>query len=569
MTRRRIALLCLLAGALLAALVPWTLRSDRIASALARQIKQGYGIALTSSSQLTLTLLPLPQLMLSGVRLASPDGALVAEADELRSQLRILPILAGRLRLYKVQMERARITLALSERPTPTVAGSLARLRERLGTNPESRWIPRIDRFVTTDAEIVVRERAGGEVARLKRASLILNSPEPDGDVDFTASGEWNGSTVLATLSGLNLAAIRAGSASEIEGEIGSTFGRGSVKGSLTWSDHPSFTGAVRAQIGSLGRLAAWSGLAGDLVEAGREASITADGTVDLDKIQWPRATLDVGNERLDGALAVQFGARPQLRATLASEEVDLGWLGHLLDGPGAKPLGADYDVRLSASALAFGGLRLKDAAISIQSGPRGIEASLGRAGFAGGALRGRVSAGWEAEREMRVNAFGDGIDLEKALAEFGDVRGFSGTAGGQVALEATGDRSVPLARQFRGRATIQSRNGEVGGVLLGEPVRRTAPSLPAEWRAGRVRFTQAVLALDIADGRAEVAQGTIETPGTRSQLTGHVELSPPNAALRLLMQPTAAGTSRPPLLLDVAGPLRNLNLGLGEATAR
>ena len=83
------------------------------------------------------------------------------------------------------------------------------------------------------------------------------------------------------------------------------------------------------------------------------------------------------------------------------------------------------------------------------------------------------------------------------------------------------------------------------------------------------IRELKEELGIDVADGRAQIGQGLVEAGGLRAQLTGHVDLEPSTAALRLSMQPFGSGAGRPPLVVDLSGPLRRLNLGLGEATAR
>lgn len=463
MTRRRLALLGSLACTLLVAIVPWTVSSERVVGALARQITQSYGIALASNGRVTLSLLPLPQLVLSGVRLESLDGRVEVEAQELRAQLRLLPLLQGHLRLRKLWLARSGITVTLPEEPAPTVTGTVVMLRGLLGTESASGWAPRIDRFILTDAEIDLRDAAGREIARLGRASLDLNSPKPDGRLGLTVAAQWNGEAVLASLGGLNLVATRDGLPQDIEAEIVGGIGRLSLEGKLTWSDKPLFAGAFKAQAVSIARLARWSGLGSDLRDVERSMTISADGSLDLDKLQWPRASIELGRDRLDGALALEFGAMPQVRATLAADDLDLGWLGGPIDPGGGRRIAANYDVRLSASRLTLGPLRLREAAMSVQGTPRGIEVSLGRAAFAGGTLRGRVSAGLEGEaRDIRALAWMEGVDLEKALSDLSIARFVSGTGSGQLNLEIAGDRADGLASQARGRGSIQTRDGEL-----------------------------------------------------------------------------------------------------------
>lgn len=563
MTRRRIAFLCL-AAFVLAALVPWTIRSEHVVSALARQIKQSYGVALASNGKLTFTLLPVPQLVLSSVHLVSADGAVEAQAAQLRTQLRLLPLLEGRLRLHKVWLAQSRIFLTLGEEPAPSVSGTLARLRGLLGTEPGSRWAPRIDRFIVTEAEVNLRNASGHDLARLQRASLMLSSPEPGGEVDLTVSAEWNGEAMIASLDGFDLDAFRQGRPGRVVGEAAGRTGRLSLDGNVTWADGPSFAGKVRGQTPSLSRLCGWTGLGMDLATVERTASIEADGTIDLAKMELPRATLELGRDRLDGAVSLQFGARAKLQATLAGNSLDLGWLGDVVDPRGGDRLRADYDVRVSATSLALGSLRLREAAVSVQSTARGVEVSLARASFAGGSLRGRVSAALDGEaRDIRALGWANGIDLERALGETAGTRGVSGTASGQFSVEIAGKRGAPFARHIRGRGSVQARDGELAGIIAGDGAARAPQgSLASELRSGKVRFGQASIALDFGEGRAEIGSGSIETATGRSSVSGRVDLETMTASLRLALQAQGASPLPSPVFLDLSGPLRRLTLG-------
>ena len=568
MTRHRIALLCLLAGALVAALVPWTVRSDRVVSALSRQIRQGYGIALASNGQLTFTLLPMPQLVLSDVRLASADGAVRVEAEELRTQLRLLSLLRARLRLSKAWLAGGRVTVTLPEGAAPGVGGALERMRRWFSPESDSRWVPRIDRFLLTDGDVTIRDREGRALARLARASLVLNSPEPDGDFDIRASAEWNGEAVIVSLTGLNLAALRDGRPQTIAADATGRIVHASLEGRLTFSDRPHLVGSLKGRTESLARLSRWSGLLSDVARTTGPGSVSGQVSLDPDGIQLPRTSVEIGPNRFDGAAAMQFGPRPQVRATIAGETVDLGWLGRVVDPKESERLGADYDVRLSASELAFGALRLQDAALSVQSNAHGIELSLGRAAFAGGALRGRISAALDGEgRDIRMTGWADGIDLARALADLAGLRGVTGTAGGQAALDITGDRSGSLASQLRGRGTIQARNGEFAGAAIAEAAKRqTHDAVPSDWRSGRASFNEARATIAFERGQARLSDGVVETAGASAQLTGSVDLATLNAALRITSRATAAPTA-PPVTIDLDGPLRRLGVSGASAS--
>lgn len=554
MSRRAVAFLFLVAVGLVLALVPWTVTSERVKVALARQIREAYGLDLAVDGRATVALLPVPRVKLEGVRLSGGGGAFDATAGILRAELRLLPLLAARLRISELHISEAafRVTLDAPERETWMADG----LRRRLEA-ADSIGSSRLERLIVTGSSLVLSDKHGPAV-ELAKLGVLVRWPDPAADMDVTATADWRGEPITVTIAGLNLALLSAGQADSIEGRLTSRLGGMNAFGELTWRTGPRFVGLVGAQAPSLAALTKWTSAGLDLQDLDRAIDLGGEASAGPEGIEWPKAALRLGADRLDGSLAYRFDrARPQLRATLAGEDLDLGWILPLADPSHAEPPQADYDVRLSASTLRMGPVRLRDAAAGVLVNDQRLEVSLARATMAGGSVRGRATASLDGEsRDIRGQIAMSNVDLDRLLGELGARRGFAGALSGQANFEIAGDRQPDLARQLRGRASFTVRDGELPGISLNESVRRSASAAPAEWRGGRTRFGLAALSLEFRNGAVEIAEGSLDTAATQTAVRGRLSLT--DGALDLRTTTKASGTGVPasavPLSLAMQG---------------
>src|SRR5690349_4753494 len=111
MSRRVVLIIALLSLAVLGtAASPWTLRSGGMSAELTRHVKDKYGLDLTVRGRSTFAVLPIPRVKFEDVTLLFPDQALKAEGGTLRGELRLLPLLAGRIELSDFDLSESRIT---------------------------------------------------------------------------------------------------------------------------------------------------------------------------------------------------------------------------------------------------------------------------------------------------------------------------------------------------------------------------------------------------------------------------------------------------------------------------
>jgi CheY-like chemotaxis protein len=115
--------------------------------------------------RVTLALLPVPRLKFERVRLSTDDGSARVAAHQLKAELRIVPLLAGRLRIAELSVSGATADVTLDGAGLARLARMVADLRARIGAG--STWETRVDRLVVTGSELTVRDEAGRPLAEI------------------------------------------------------------------------------------------------------------------------------------------------------------------------------------------------------------------------------------------------------------------------------------------------------------------------------------------------------------------------------------------------------------------
>ncbi|HEX2510797.1 MAG TPA: AsmA family protein, partial [Microvirga sp.] len=494
MPRRVIFLLSILALALLGtAVAPWTLSSGGLAASVGRQFRDNYGLDLSVAGRSTFALLPVPRVKFEGISLASDDGVAV-ERGVLRGELRLLPLLLGRVELAEAALSDARVVLR----------GDGAKLASDM-------WLAALKRVASDKASIrrliLTNTEVEGPRGALEAVNLVLNWPVRAGPLYAAGTVAWRGERISIADATITPSTLTSGRPAPFTLDLSAPAGRAKVVGEAQIGSDPRITGHSDVQIRSVRDLARWSGLdlpLGSLIQA---AAIEGDFSADRRRISWPSVAATLGEDRLEGTLAMRFdNGRPVVTGTLAAERVDLSnffapftqartssglWSGE--DASVLAATGGDLDLRLSATNARIGRLRFGDMAASVIVRPGRIEASLGRASLNKGTFKGRLSLAAVSDgTDFKAQGTFENVDAAGFLSDLGQGRWLAGQAQGQFVLETSGGTIADLVRQSHGRTTINVKQGELIGVSLNEALKRVekrplAASL--DWKGGRTPF--------------------------------------------------------------------------------
>ena len=551
---RRAVLVFLVAGVLLAGgVVPWTVAPDRLTARVGRQLADGYGLRLTATGRTSIAFLPVPRIKFDRVSLTADDGRELVGGAVLRGEIRVLPLLGGRVELGDLSLTGGRIRIERDETGRTNWDAPVGRLvaNALAGSHDELR----LRRLSVTGTEVDLVGPDTEAAASLRVSNLLLSWPQPGSGLDMVGTFGWRSETVEATVSVPRPLAILRGGRDRVEARVSSRALSLSADGELGSEPAWRFAGATTAAAPSLGRALALVGGSVPLPVLDRVAQLSGEAVASGGEIAWAQMRLDLGGDRLDGALA--FGLLPpfKVRATLAADRLDLGWLLPSLPpafaGWAFDPAGtAALDLRLSASAARVGPLRIGDAAVSLLAAGGRMDASLLRAEIEGGLLKGRVTAVAEGGRaDIKAQTSFEKIDLAALSSRLGRRSVLSGTARGQANLEATGAPADDLVQHLQGRASGNIRNGE----FAWPPFAASAPA--PDWPAGRMAFDEAGFQLNVVDGVAEIVDARTELASARLSLAGSVSLAEGRLDLRATAERPGGDALRGRSTLEIVGP--------------
>jgi AsmA protein len=565
-------------AALAVAIAPWTVSTSAMVARIDGQIQSAFGLDLDVKGRSTIAFLPVPRVKFENFTLRSAEGVPVVVGGLLRGELKVLPLLFGRLELAEVSIAYAKIDADIdAEGRSPwgeTVSG-LAGMVERgrfAGRTP-------VRRVAVSESHLTVRDARTGSAHRFDDIDLLLNWPSADGPLDVGGSLRWRGELVTVAVADLNPHALMAGRSSQISARLTGPGARLVLTAAARTGPEFRVAGHSNLEIKSVRDFARWSGA--DLPLAPMIDLLGLDGPFDAtrDTVSWREVRLTIGPDVLEGALMARVEkGRLALNGTLATERLDLSpfvapfaqsqtasglWSGDdfSLDGQTR----ADLDLRVSATAARAGALRLEDLALSLLVKPGRIEASLGRSTLNKGAVRARLALLSTSQGlDFKTQGTFERIDIGGLMTDLGQGRWITGITHGQFALDGLGTSPSELVPTLHGRIALNVRAGELIGVGLMEALRRVERrplSASMEWRNGRTPFDHLGLQLAVANGVALVNEGSLASPAVRGIVQGRVSLTDRFVSARALFEGTSAPTASPSaslppaLAFDLVGP--------------
>jgi AsmA protein len=562
MSRRVVFLIALIALAVFgAATAPWTLAGSGLSTAVADHMKSRYGLEFTSEGRSTFALLPVPRVKLERMTLRTPDGALKAEGGILRGELKLLPLLLGRIELSEVTLSETRIEGSYQALQSLKWNDLLA---NSLDSTPAQRLILLRSSIHPTDLK----------GAALEQVNLVAAWTGGEAPLQVAGSVLWRDERVLVEQASISPALLASSRPSPVSLTLSAPSGRVLVTGEAKLGDDPQIAGESTIEAKSVRDFTQWSGVKlpfGPLVPA---LSVTGDFSLNRRRLAWPSVAVTLGADKLDGTLAVRFdGERPLISGTLAADKLNLSdlfepfmqartssgeWNEDDIDL--AHTTGSSLDLRLSAASARIGRLRLDDMAASVLVRPGRIEASIGRAEFNKGTLKGRLSlAALNGMLDFRSQGTFAGVDMATFLSAIGEPRWITGQAQGQFQLEGSGRNVAGVIRDAQGRSSVTVKDGELIGISLDDALRRVEkrPLLASlNWKGGRTPFDQAQAQIVLKNGIGEVSESRLTAPALQTNLQGRISLVDRTLDLRA---DVSAGTSAlpdpaPALVFDVSG---------------
>ncbi len=98
---------------------PYLFRVATLQSEIATQVRVTTGLTLATPGRARFDLLPSPRIKMAAVHVSDPSGTLTIDAEAVEGEVRLLPLLVGRLELASATLTKPRLVIDLDGRPVP------------------------------------------------------------------------------------------------------------------------------------------------------------------------------------------------------------------------------------------------------------------------------------------------------------------------------------------------------------------------------------------------------------------------------------------------------------------
>lgn len=566
--------LCVLIAAV-AALASWLYSPAATLAAITRQINDATGLYIAARGGPRLSLTPRPHLILTGVALADRNKALDIRADELRGNLKLLPLLMGRLELDSLTLTRPRAEVDLDKAPIDA-PGAATRAA---AAQPGSMAAQKADAYTLGVVHVVdgsLRLRREGIDYAADRVSATLDWRRVGEHALLTSALDWRGERLQLVLWAARPGMFLRGDASVVTARVDGESMRLEAQGIAQLGANARYSGRVAGSAASARGALALFDVAAPLPGPFSDAEFMAQATIGPHEAAFRDLRVQVDGNAFDGELTLrEEEGRPYVCATLKSDFVALKPMfadAPPLAGPdGAwsqKPLdlpdltGADVDVKIAARHARLGRLTLDGASMIAAVRDGALDLSLVEAEAYHGRLKARASFK-PAGRDLVMHAAAQtvGVDARALLWDAFGKDALGGALDSSTTLDAHGESVAEMVRSLGGRATLTLTDGEIAGVDFDRALRRfeKRPLASAQdIRSGSSPLTRAGATLLVEGGVATLENGFASGPGFTLNFTGTANLAERSLAIKAAAH-EADGAGKPrdkglQIAFDLAG---------------
>ena len=571
-------------GVLAVLLLVWFLLAPAALTAkLVGEVAARTGRTLTVDGGSSLSLLPEPAIVLHDAKLGSApgmDGAVIS-ARAARLPVSLGGLFTRHIRLEEINLDGAVLALTVDGKGRTSFANSEASAApaETPGnTGPRPQHKPLHVTF--SDGTVTFNDaRNGNRFAASDAAGTLDFNPAGELNAQGTASVDHEATAFTVFLADLSRL---ADDGSPFDLTLTGAGGAFTYTGRLSTRDTLNLAGQASLESADLRRTLKWLGL--PVSGAAGLRNFTARGAVSSEGSLFTFKDVDLAMDGMAarGAARVDFaGARPMLRATLATESLDLSayvlaaddaapatgkgdaqpvapWSEKFFDASGLMAL--DAELTVGARRLVMGQLAMGPADLTARLAAGKLVAEFKVAGLEGGG--GTVTAGLDASAplpHLSLNLALADVEAQGFLGKLLDFHWLSGPMAVSAELQADGNSQARLISTLSGSADLALASGAVRGVDLNRLVRAVAATATDGWGADPALGTaleNASAHFTVRDGIATSSDITLSAAGLSVAAAGDVDIL--RRAVDLVARPQLAaagdGTALP-VQVKVSGP--------------
>jgi AsmA protein len=515
----------------------WLIDRDAVGRAVEEQLRAATGLDLVADGRADVSLFPGSFVTLRNVTLKSDgDDKPALSVDEIKSNLRLLPLLMRRFEIADVTLVRPRVNVVHrsggGSNWTPLVARLVQSVKPGINTSLSFSEI-RIQ-----DGSMTYRNDTRHILEAVSGANMSLAWPSISRSFAATGEFDWHGARVDGSLSVSDFVAALAGQHSGVKARIASAPLKFAFDGSVANGASLMLDGTLTADAPSLREALRWSGHELPGSNGFGRFALKAKANVLGTSVALANVNMEIDGNVTEGVLTYNSAPRQSLQATLASDALDIApyvdtmrvlasgandWSRQPFD---LKSLSAtDLDVRLSAARMTAGATKFGRTAIGANLSNGKLALSIGEAQVFGGVLRGSFGlANAETTSELTAQFQLTDIDLEAFATDLFHNRKLAGRGTLNGSLKASGANPYELTQSLDGTVKLNGHDGALVGFDVAQLLRRLERrplSGAGEFRNGRTPFDLLDVAIKFEQGIATTENARVEGPSARLTLSG------------------------------------------------
>ncbi|GAB5508916.1 MAG: AsmA family protein [Hyphomicrobiales bacterium] len=576
---RKLALSVGIAFALVIGVVlalPLIVSSQMVRQEVASQISELTGRPVTLRGDQALKMFPNPSVELSDIvvegNLAGAENALVA-AERLRGNVRLLPLLFGRIELSEFVLTRPTIRFIRTAGGEANWALDGSSLLAALEPSREGSGGLQLGTFRLVDGTVHIDDAVRGISETMSSADLSLSWPTSSTRAAIAGSTIWRGELVDISASIDQPAALaQSGSTSGLVVSIASSPLRLRFDGTVSPGTGTSVdgqrnqpwqaSGTFDVSTPSARRTVSWLG---HEMEAGSTfGAFRLDADINLVGLSadLTDASLSLDGNEADGVLTLNVGdadSRPSVQGTLDFQRLDLSaYLDSLrptttaaaptdwrfMTVPNVFAGGVDMDVRFAARQVLASPVTFGETAGSILVSQDRLVLGIGEAIAYGGLIRGSVTmqAGPAGQESITtsIDLSTDTVQLGPLLSAFQNEPRLLGALTVRAMVAGSGTTLADVMQTLQGNATINVSDGAFPGIDLDQVARSLADAsfdLSVLEDGGETEIQSLDVEMTSQDGYLNVSDMQIFTEAAQLSLGGQSNLETRALALSGLAQ--------------------------------
>jgi AsmA protein len=557
--------------------VPLLIPTDTWKNQIEQRASAATGRKLTIAGPVQFSLLPTFAVVANNVTFANAPGSknpVMASLAKLEVQVRVLPLLSGRLAVERFVIDRPVIHLEVNAQgkgnwdlSTASTASPTANKEKQGGGAPENIELGDVRLNNGTVTYDDARDATHYQVDTLNARVLL---PSLDGPLKFDGSLAFAGQKVAVTGEISQPNAAMSGKGSNIGFTIDAESLNMEFSGKASGKGPDKLDGNLSLDVPSVRGLASWLGQDLDLPGSGygplsikgtlsaspdhysftdatyKLDAIEANGDLTVDtsgKVPYAKATLVTGMLDLNPYLPEDkrpgTGGRGGLQGPAAAatpaERASQGWSTEKIDLSPLKVV--NEDLSLTVGGLRWHALNTGKSVLNVSIRDAKLTADMPELAFYDGNGKAHIVVdGSTVPPQMAVSSTFTNIDIYPLLKDAISLESISGKATGNVTLGTSGDSQRDLVSALNGKGAATVKDGAVSGLDIGAMITNigSAFSAASSGKEQHTGFSDASMTFNIVNGVAKNDDLSMAAPLFRVAGKGTVDMPKRTIAYRI-----------------------------------